>query len=120
MNEIHNGLDIIDSRDVHDRLEELREASEFGDIALDEEEELAILEDFWAEILGATPDAYHGATLIHEDYFETFARDLAEDIGALDRSESWPYMHIDWKAAAGHLAMDYTPVEFDGITYYTR
>lgn len=61
-----------------------------------------------------------GATLIHEDYFEDYARQVAEDIGAIDPNASWPLSHIDWSAAADALKMDYVGVEFDGETYYVR
>jgi len=57
-------------------------------------------------------------TLIAEDYFEEYARELAEDVGAL--SNDWPASYIDWEAAAVALQMDYTSVEFDGTTYYYR
>lgn len=32
----------------------------------------------------------------------------------------WPFTCIDWDKAAQELQMDYTSVEFDGITYWVR
>jgi len=57
-------------------------------------------------------------TLIHEDYFQTYAQQIAEDCGGDTRE--WPFCHIDWEAAAEALQMDYTCVDFDGETYYVR
>lgn len=59
-------------------------------------------------------------TLIDKDYFVTYAEELADDIGAVDRDASWPLTHIDWDAAADDLKQDYSEAEFDGHTYYTR
>lgn len=58
--------------------------------------------------------------LIRESYFETYARDLAEDIGAISKDSAWPATCIDWEKAASELQVDYTSVEFDGVTYYYR
>lgn len=58
---------------------------------------------------------------IKDSYFEEFARDEAENIGAFNaRENSWPYSCIDWEKAAEELQTDYSSVEFDGLTYYYR
>ncbi len=59
-------------------------------------------------------------TLIHESYFETYARELAEDCGMVAKDASWPNQFIDWEAASEALLQDYTSVDIDGSTYYTR
>lgn len=59
-------------------------------------------------------------TLIRDSYFETYARQLAEDIGAIKGDEGWPLNCIDWEQATNELKMDYTTVEFDGETYHYR
>jgi hypothetical protein len=58
--------------------------------------------------------------MIAEHYFPDYAEQFASDIGAIDDNYTWPHCHIDWKAAADSLAMDYTIVEFDGDYYYMR
>ncbi len=74
----------------------------------------------------ATPDALRDwaddfePTLIHETYFEDYARELADDCGMLDKDAGWPANHIDWDAAADALKQDYTTVEYDGDTYFLR
>lgn len=59
-------------------------------------------------------------TLIPDGEFEDYARELAEDIGAIDRDAGWPLRCIDWKRAANELRMDYTSITFDGDDYLTR
>ena len=38
----------------------------------------------------------------------------------VNRQATWPNNHLDWKAAAEELQLDYTEVDFDGVTYWTR
>ena len=59
-----------------------------------------------------------GATLIRSDEFENYARELAEDIGAIGRDNPWPTSHIDWEAAADELKQDFAAVDFGSSTYY--
>ena len=81
----------------------------------DEAEELAALKAIEDEI------SRDGETMIREDAFEDYARDLAEDLhGSAIRDAQWPFTCIDWEQAAKDLKSDYSVVEFDGSTYYTR
>jgi soluble cytochrome b562 len=82
----------------------------------DDKEELEELEELEAEI----SDFRHGETMIPVDDFEDYARELAEDLGAIERNASWPNNHIDWEAAAEALAQDYTIVSYQGDDYYAR
>lgn len=61
-----------------------------------------------------------GVYLISEDNFTEHAEQMAEDIGAIERSASWPCNHIDWNRAAEDLKCDYSTVDYDGETYYYR
>ena len=61
-----------------------------------------------------------GCVMVPEDEFEDYARQVAEEIGAINSDESWPCSHIDWEAAADALKADYATVEFDGVTYYCQ
>lgn len=45
---------------------------------------------------------------------------LAEDIGAIPSEYTWPASCIDWDQASRELQMDYTAVDFDGVTYWVR
>lgn len=82
--------------------------------------ELHALQELADEAEGYAPDWKHGEALIRDDYFETYAQQLAEDIGAIDKAAQWPNTCIDWEQAARELQQDYTSVEFDGVTYWIR
>ncbi len=98
--------------DEKERLEsDLDSAKEdFGD---DEIHELDELENLESEI----SDFRHGETMIPESDFEDYARQLAEDIGAIPDDLAWPCTCIDWEQAARELQMDYTTVTYQGEDY---
>jgi hypothetical protein len=64
-------------------------------------------------------DWSHGATLIRDDYFTDYARELVSDIGGMPR-EIPDYIVIDWEATADNLKADYTTVTIEGTDYYVR
>ena len=125
--EISNGDDIIDSRDVIKRLGELEDdlgalmydlekaegkhEKEKAQEALDEwnEENLKELEALRSLVEQAEGygDWEFGETLIHDSFFTDYARELAEDIGALKDNSGWPSNCIDWDQAAEELQQDY-------------
>ena len=121
--EISNHDDIIDSRDIIERIDELENMSldEDGN-GLDEDEtkELEILYALQKEGEDYSPDWKYGETLIRDTYFKDYAMDLAEDIGAINSDSNWPNNCIDWDQAARDLQMDYTMIDFDGIDYWIR
>jgi hypothetical protein len=137
MSKIDNTEDLIDSRDVIERIEELetegalrasvpgeswgevadRDAADYLDD--DDADELRALRELAKECANYS-DWGHGETLIRDSYFVTYAQELADDIGAVNSEIGWPYSCIDWEKAAWELRMDYTSVEFDGITYWIR
>lgn len=120
---ISNLDDIIDSRDVIARIEELEseieDGEESGQDVEDEKEELAELKAL-AEQGEGYGDWAHGETLIRESYFVEYAEQLADDIGAVNRESSWPNNHIDWEAAAAELKIDYMSLDFGGTEYWMR
>jgi len=125
--EIDNSWDIIDSREIIKRIQELEDAETLTPEDIPEDEdipeevaELKALKDLQEEAEGYSEDWQFGSQLIRDSYFEEYAQELAEDIGAIDRNANWPLSHIDWKAAADHLKQDYTSVEFDGVEYWIR
>ena len=127
--------DIIDTRELHDRYNELQEkiqeaeqvAMEDGDIIPDP---VVILTDDeyteWSDLEymeDNISDFWYGETLVNEDYFTEYAKQLAEDLGYTGRNiegQTWPFTHIDWEAAADDLSHDYTEFTWRGITYLAR
>ena len=131
--ELDNTQDVIDSRDVIARIESLRgEREEYQGRDLteplteswaqanpDEAAELTALESLAEEASGYAPDWEYGAALIRDSYFTDYAQELLEDCGDLPKDLPH-YIHIDWEATARNIRMDYTAVEFDGVTYWIR
>ena len=87
--------------------------------ASDEAEELRALKAL-AEQCEGYGDWEYGEALIARSYFQTYAQELAADIGAIDPSASWPLNCIDWEQAAKELEADYMAVDFDGEEFLMR
>jgi hypothetical protein len=67
----------------------------------------------------ATEGSWYPVTLIRDSYFEDYARELAEDIGAISHGvDTWPKNCIDWEEAASQLQNDYSSVEVNGTVYW--
>lgn len=140
--EISNSEDIIDSREIVERIEfltkerkdlteawkdakrgaakaEAKEALETWDT--DYKEELDSLVAFAEELGGYCSDWRHGTTLVRDSHWEEYTRETAEELyGKELRDSHWPFNCIDWERAARELQMDYTSGEFDGVTYWAR
>ena len=139
---IDNCKNVLDSRDIISRLEELE--SDFEDWKEEQENELGKCDenspqepvqdsdfDDWDELVtlrelndvgeDASPDWSYGATLIHEDYFVEYCREMLDDIGDLPKALPW-YIenNIDWKGVAEDLKVDYIEVDFAGENYLIR
>lgn len=116
----NNSMDTIDSRDVMARYDELEaENTEVGALPDADFNELTLLRAL-VDAGDNFPDWEHGITLIRDSYFREYAQELAEEIGAINPEARWPLGCIDWDQATRELQMDYTAVEFDGITYWGR
>jgi len=118
---IDNNQDIIDSRDIIARIEELEEMENNKDeeMSNDEKEELDILRKINEECK-SYPNWEFGEILIRDSYFEEYTQDFALDIGAISDDTSWPSNCIDWEQAARELQMDYGLIDFDGVEYWIR
>lgn len=133
--------DLIDSRYLIEYIDELvserddlREAISDSETSEEREQAEAALAEWEAENLkdlesveafaedceNCADDWVHGVALIAESYFQEYAKQLAEDIGAVDRDAPWPLSRIDWDAAADDLKQDYTAVEWDDCTFFVR
>lgn len=123
--EISNTDDIIDSRDVIARIEVLESFRDGGEIEDHETEELDRLATCLESMKGLGGDEqwrgdWYPITIIRDSHFEDYAQELAEDCGMINAAATWPNNCIDWERAARELRMDYTAVDFDGVTYWVR
>ena len=143
-NTISNQDDVIDSRDVIERIEELQSTLEsyhddqettlsfefaLQDTAnfpdnVEEFEELRHLLALQSEA-ESSPDWIHGECLIREDHFTDYIEQLIDDCCELPeefKSGEWPWRHmtIDFEAAANEAKADYIEADFDGVTYLIR
>ena len=110
-------LDESYSQEEHEAQVERREdlESELNSLTEDELEELEELENMEREI----PEWGDGNTLVPEEDFEDYCKELCEDIG--DSPSSLPdYIAIDWSATANNLRVDYSEIEYQGDTYLYR
>ena len=135
MTTVNNTHDILDSRDVISRIDELTEMRDewiewqvgentredtpdpFGK---EEQDELDMLVDLADEASAYAADWEYGKTLIHGSYFKEYAQELAEDCGMIDADATWPARCIDWDQAAEELKQDYTSVDYGGVEYWIR
>ena len=136
-----NNDDVIDSREIIERIAELQamNGDDYGPEGLedtetvlessllddDERDELSALEALASCASEYVEDWEDGATLIRDSYFEDYAREYAEECGYMEtargqRGISWPFTCIDWEQAARELQSDYTSLEFAGVTYWAR
>ena len=132
---IDNSADVLDSRDIIARIEELQserddfepneeEGITWADDNPDEAAELAALEAL-AEEASGSPDWLHGETLIRESYFTDYIEELIRDCYEMPKeitSGAWPWRHVtvDYEGAAEEAKADYIEVDFDGVTYLIR
>ena len=133
-NNLDLSADLIDVRDIIARVEELEQGRDgYEADALDawrenypgDEEELGALTAILDDLKDSGGDEqwrgdWYPVTLIRDDYFEDYARELAEDIGAIVKHVQWPNNHIDWTAAAEALQQDYTSTDIEGTDYWYR
>ena len=121
---ITNQDDIIDSRDIIERLEELS-SYDLSDLSDEDLEELRILKALADEAEPESRDWIHGEALIRRSYWVQYVEDLIHDCYSMPkemRSGEWPFRHMtmDYEAAAQELESDYASVDFDGVEYLIR
>lgn len=137
--------DVIDSRDVIERIEELGEeladklnavtkTDDWNSENLSEgnyqfmvnslpESDKDDIEEYWMLIALAEEcepydsDWEYGVSLIRYSYFEDYMDEMIEDCYELPKDMPfWMTVTYDYEA----LKQDYTEVEFDDVTYYIR
>lgn len=141
-------MDILDTRDLNKRLNELEDEredledaitilkdeakdcdadldDEYSDLIVDAIEALKEWDDEYKEELdelyamrNEIPEWQNGTGLIAEEDFAEYAEGLADLSGT--QIQQWPFNHIDWEAAADELQSDYLLIDYQGITYLYR
>lgn len=130
--EITNSDDLIDVRDVIARVEELRtqrdEINPEDDLPYSlntyDRAELMALESLLDDLKGNGGDEqwegdWYPVSLIRDSYFVDAMQELVTDTGDLPRDIP-SYLAIDWEKTAENLQVDYSSVEFEGVTYWYR
>lgn len=141
------GDQYVDSRDIIRRIEELEEgfidytndqikdvddwATSIDDPRVQEtmknsddqsdQEELAALKELASQAEGYG-DWDHGETLILEEYFHEYIKQLVEDTSDVDLKNLPSYIadNINWEGVADDMKADYTEVTWHGYTYFMR
>lgn len=144
-----NKEDLLDSRDIIDRIEELAkiQIEAFNEQqSIEGDDDLQIDEDDYTskhfrQWLDDAPfeeereelkallalndecenlsDWKYGETLIHASYWVQYVEDLLIDCGDLPK-EIPHYIAIDWEKTADNIEQDYMRVDFDGEEYLIR
>lgn len=133
---ITNDMDVIDSRDIIERLEALDESlndvyecdvdnplsfDEWLELNHDNHElgiaEYLALQNIQDQLENYVDDWRFGAILIHEDYFHEYMDEMVEDLYGFSKDlPEWATITYDYEA----LKQDYTEIDFNGVTYYVR
>jgi hypothetical protein len=128
--------DVIDVRDIIERLEELESLldeylakhddsciGDWAEVSPEEHKELSMLVSLMEEMAGYGGDEqwrgdWYPLTLIRESHFTDYTEELVRDCYQLTGLPD--FVHIDWEATARDVQVDYTPIDVDGATYFYR
>lgn len=118
--EINNMMDVIDSRDIIERIEELEKiiaGESTNEDFLEWRTEYDELKSLEEQCVDYVPDWEYGVTLIRESYFEEYMDDMIQDCYELPKNlPFWMSITYDYEA----LKQDYTEVDFNGVIYFVR
>ena len=111
---VHNplGEDIVDSRDMLERMEYLESESELDD---EDKDELKSYQELRTEI--GEEDFEFGVTFIKDTYFSEAMR---EDFLSFNQIDEALECYIDFDAWATACSMDYDEISIGGYTYSYR
>lgn len=128
--DISEYADIIDTRHIVERIEELDAVLDdnLSDMTDDEKEEYRLLSQIIDEVRNSANESpENGVTLIHESYFVDYIKEYADGTGIMmstpkdeNGSIAWPFNHIDWEAAADDMRASYQELDYIGVTYLFR
>lgn len=109
--------DVIDSREIIERIGYLTNQCEDDFLDYDEYNELVTLSDLAEECSDLSSDWEYGEPLIHRDYFETYMDEMVEGCYEIPKNMPfWMSIKLDYAA----LGQDYSSVFFGGQEYLIR
>ncbi len=129
MSKLDGTDDFFDTREVLERIEELKTEyeNEDGDLYLqsmstEDEAEYSALIALQEAAEGYVPDFFYGETFYSLEYFrETYAEEMTREHGYIGADlPDWITNNIDWDGVADDLLEDYTEFDFHGTTYVAR
>lgn len=113
--------ELTNTREEWEGVEQAEEWTPADDAELSEAEDER---DALAEVCGVgrdyIPDWRYGETLIREDAFEDYARDMASDMYGREAVEGGLGVYVDWERYASDVAMDYTIITIGSTDYRVR
>ena len=109
--------DIIDSRELEERLEELKQLAEDNEINEEDQEELKMILEIKEECGGYGWE--YGITFIRAIYFDEYAEEYFDNNYAHNIPENLRN-YIDYKAFSRDLEIDYSSVDINGVYYYFK
>lgn len=114
--------DIIDVRDIIERIEEL-ENTEDGVVVAPHDVEYRALCAIMEDLKGGGGDEqwrgdWYPLTLIADCHFTDYAQELVLDCYDLKGLPN--FVHIDWETTAREMRVDYSQTTIDGFAYYYR
>lgn len=122
--ESHNEFKEEDAEDLEipDSFDEIEFIDEeaFTEPNIEIIEEYEAIKDFCEE-LESYGDFEYGETIISEDYFKEYSKDLCKELGYIpDDLPAFIEDNIDWQRVADDLKVDYMEVDYCGTTYLMR
>ena len=114
--------DILDSRDLEERIVELKKDNNLTDQEKEELEQLTAIkkdvEDY------SSDDWEDGITFVSQYYWQDYCKDFAYDCGYIediDRVNANPLIYcVDWEKWASEMKYDYTSTKINNVDYYFR
>jgi hypothetical protein len=116
--EVDLSANVIDSRDIIARIEEL-DGIELEERTDEEREELALLQGIADDGEQNASDWHYGEMLIRDSYFAEYCEEVLKECGTLPNDIPW-YVAIDWEATADNMKVDFAEIDVDGTIYYIR
>ena len=113
--DIDNTQEILDSRDIQERIDELDGLSEsrIEEYEVEELKNLLSIKD----AVGDDESWGFGIVFIRDSYFEEDAEEFAYDCMGIDRNGQMT-MYVDWARFAEDRKVDFQSIDFDGVEYW--